>query len=636
MPSTHQTLIRMVSRGFNQATQRHLVETDSAWDLLNLHPVNGRLEQTPWLYLHTTLDTSYFTVSSPVRLLRLVNSPLYGGLQYFVITESNPGYIDIFSGNQFPLPVVLQTAKPANDTITGQCLLYGIKPTNFGVAFSTVDVKIDSGTTFQYRFDSGGWSASITIQPSYQIHASGLTVAFQGQGDITDYTGYTIGNTWSWGVSSLPVPTSPASTSNFAFSSDVYGNDVYIGGVRRNILRLRNDMVTSVGYSKVFGMHVAVFFGHLFVSHFAQAGTSINDPYDSATTPFTIGWSHLNNPDQFFSTLINEADSKLLPQQQFSDLTNLGITGLAPWRSLLFVFLADSIWNFQYVGLPNVMQASQLNSNIGSIFRSGVIRTPQAIYFVGRNDFYKIDEFEPAPIGRKVRNKFFTEICPIDDPNFQRTFGFYNSKAKEVVWTYWIKVPGGYQVRQVVYNEQTDDWYFRNMPCAASGLSDPYCGTEMYNTYGQAIYGYTQVLYADQPDGVTTGALADTYSPIVGTGAYTEPYFETPYLNYGNYFNIKQSDSLYIDASILSTSGKIRVHQSPQAYVGNGNVSMTALGQYWVSTLSDQRLSLPRQAFRSNAYKFQFTTGVSSTAVYGSIFNFFQEFFIGPNNQIEK
>lgn len=635
MPSTHQTLVRVVSRGFNQANQRHLVDPDSAWDLLNLHQNNGRLEQTPWLYEHTALDGTYFGSPTPVRLLRMFYSPLYGGLEYFVINENTPGYIDIFSGNQYPLPTVLQTAKPANDTITGQCLLYGIKPTNFKVAFNSVDVQIETATTFKYRFDGGSWSAPVTIQPSYQIHASGLSVAFQGQGDVTDYDNYTVGDTWSWAVSTMPSPTTPASTSNFPFSSDVYNNDLYIGGVRRNILRLRDDMVTSVGYSRVFGMHVAVFFGHLFVSQFAQATTSIADPYNSASTPFTIGWSHLNNPDQFFSTLINEADSKLLPQQQYSDLSYLGITGLAPWRSLLFVFLADSIWNFQYVGLPNVMQASQLNSNIGSIFTSGVIRTPQAIYFIGRNDFYKIDEFEPTPIGRKVRNKFFSEICAIDDPYFQRTFGFYNSKSKEASWTYWIKQGSGYQVRQVVYNEQTDDWYFRNMPCAASGLSDPYCATEMYNTYGRALYGYTQKLYGDQADGATSGALADTFT-IPTVGKYTEPMMETPFLNYGNYFNIKQSDSLYIDAGMLTVGGKIRVSQSPQPYIGVGTTNMVALAQEWTSTLSDQRLSLPRQAFRSNAYRFELTTGSTSTPVYGGVFNFYQEFFIGPNQQIEK
>lgn len=599
-----------------------------------MHQNNGRLEQTPWLGSLQALSKLTGEVSdTPTRLIRLVNNAA-GTLQYLVINETNARYMNPSNtATQSLIPVVLQTAQPNNATLTGQCLLYGINSTDFAAAGNTIDVTIDTASTFKWRRNGGAWSAGLPIQQNTAIGVNGLNVSFQGEGAVTDYVNFTPGDTWTWTRTTMPSLTAVPSTANFCLSSDVYGNDVYIGGVGRNILRLRDDFVTSVGYSRTYGMHVAVFFGHLFVSQFAQAGSGISDPYDAKTTPFTLGWSHLNNPDQFFSTLINEADQKLLPQQQFSDLTNVGITGLAPWRSLLFVFLADSIWNFQYVGLPNVFQASQLNSNIGSIFQAGVVRTPQAIYFIGRNDFYKIEEFEPVPIGRKVRNKFFGEICSIDDSNFQKTFGFYNSTAKEVVWTYWILVSGNYQVRQIVYNEQTDDWYFRNMPCTASGQSDPRCGATMYNAYTRAVYGYTQTINADQADGSTNNGLKDTFTG--GSHQYTSPYFETPFLSYGNYFNIKQSDSIYIDASWLSGQ-HLHVYRAVKPYIGDGSASMSLLGQTWTSTLSDQRLSLPRDAYRSIAYKFEFTAANSNQAVYGAVFNLFQEFFIGPNQQVEK
>jgi len=642
MPSTHQTAVRVVNRGFNQGVQRHLLDAQFCWDLLNLEQVNGRLQQTPWLgsLVNTALLTGE-AATSPVRMIRSVYSTSLG-LKYLVLNETNARYVDITTpATQTLIPVVLQTAQPSNAGLTGQCLLYGINSTDFAATGDTIDVNIVTASTFRWRRNAGAWSASLPIQQSTTITVSGLAVSFQGQGDVTDYTNFTPGDTWTWTrLNTIPSPTANPTTANFTFSSDVYGQDVYIGGVSRNIMRLRNDFLTSVGYSRTYGMHVAVFFGHLFVSQFAQAGSGISDPYNSQTTPFTLGWSHLNNPDQFYSTLINEADQKLLPQQQFSDLANLGITGLAPWRSLLFVFLADSIWNFQYVGLPNVFQATQLNSNIGSIFRSGVIRTPQAIYFIGRNDFYKIEDFEPTAIGRAVRGKFFTEVCPINDTNFQRTFGYYNPIAKEVVWTYWIKVGALYQVRQVIYNEQTEDWHFRNVPCAASGYSDPYCATPIVNTstssvsLGQLnVFGYTGALYQDQAPGTTNNGLKDTFSG--GSHLYTSPYFETPYLNYGNYFNIKQSDSLYIDASWLSGQ-HMHVYRAVQPYIGDGVANMSLLGQTWTQSLTDQRLSLPRDAYRSIAYKFEFTASNSNQAVYGAVFNLYQEFFIGPNQQVEK
>jgi hypothetical protein len=635
MPSTHQTLVRVTSRGINQGVQRHLVEPDHFWDGLNLRPVNGRLEQTPWIKLLFNVLPAVGEPDTPTRLIKLVtiNS---GAIRYLLINETNARIVSVSNYvSQVLLPVVLQTAQPTNATLTGQCLLYGFNTTDFAADTDSIDVTIDTASTFKWRRNGGAWSAGLPIQQSTAIGANGLYVSFQGEGALTDFVNFTPGDTWTWTRTSLPSASAAASTQYFPYSSDVYGNDVYIGGVGRNILRYRNQMITTVGYSRTYGMHVAVFFGHLFVSQFAQAGNGISDPYDSKVTPFTLGWSHLNNPDQFFSTLINEADQKVLPQQQFAEYTNLGITGLAPWRSLLFVFLADSIWNFQYVGLPNVFQASQLNSNIGSIFRSGVIRTPQAIYFIGRNDFYKIDEFEPTPIGRRVRNRFFEEISTVVDtsPYKQRTFGFYNSLAKEVVWTYWTTSDNGtrYQARQVVYNEQTDDWYFRNVPCLSSGQSDPYCAESLYRGNGKLVYGYTQVINADcEPD--ESGGLKDTFTGA--TPEYTKPYFETPFLNYGNYFNIKQSDSLYIDA--YQAIGTLNVYRAVKKYIGEGTAVMSLLSQSWTDTLSDQRLSLPRDAFRSIAYKFEFNHQDASTPATNCIFNLYQEFFIGPNQQIEK
>lgn len=653
MPSTFQSYSRIVSRGFDRSKPRHLVGPESCWDLLNLRQVLGRLEQTPWLSTWQNLIAINGESSTATRFIKLVKN-VAGNLKYLVLNETNARFVDPTTpSTQTLIPCVLQVAKPNDATLTGECLLYGVNVTDFSAANDQIDVKTVSASQFQWRRNGGAWSSSLNIGPSVSIGINGLKVSFQGQGATTDYINFPTGSQWSWKrQDTIPTPTVDTTTFNFTFSSDSYQRDTYLGGINRNVMRVRDDFITSVGYSRVFGMHVAVFYNHLFVSQYApgvyDAVSGIVDSYNSLTTPFTLGWSHLDNPDQMYNTLINEADKKQLPQQLFSELSDIGITGLAPWRTLLYIFLPDAIWSCQYVGLPNVMYLNPLNSNVGSIFRSGVVRTPQGIYFIGRGDVYRITSLEPESMGIKVRRKFFGEICPSTDNNFQRTFGFYNPYTKEVVWTYCLtaSAPGIYQQRQMVYNEETDDWYFRNVPCASSGFSDVKCGAPLYNTFGQNLYGYNQTLYADQASGVSSGALQDTFtvSGGVATGAYTQPYFDTPFLDYGqpttqvftlpkNPFFIKQSDTMYIDAS-WGTGTSLQVYRAIKDLVGDGTVSLTKLGQDWTPTLPEARLSLPRDAYRQIAYRFLLNNGTNP--VYNGIFNYYEEFAQGPQYQVER
>jgi hypothetical protein len=639
MSSTFQAITRVVTRGFDRSAQRHLTKPNSCWDLLNMKPVLGRLEQTPWMQTFTALTKlTSETTDTATHFIRLVKN-VAGNLRYLVLNETNARFIDPTApATQTLIPCVLQTAKPDNATLTGECLLYGINATDFAAAGDQIDIKIASSSTFQVQRNGGGYGAAVPIASSVLLSINGLYVAFQGAGALTDFVNFTPGQIWSWKrFDTLPATDYSNTTFNLSYPSDCYNNDIYIGGVARNILRVRNNFITSVGYTRAYGMHVAIFYNHLFISQYApgvySAGSGIVDGYNAQTTPFTLGWSHLNNPDQLFATLINEADQKTLPQQQFYELANMGITGLAPWRNLLYVFLTDSIWSVQYVGLPNVMLISPLNSNVGSYFKSGVVRTPTGIYFIGRSDFYCISEYEPVSIGLKVRTKFFTEICAISDNNHQRTFGFYNPYSKEVIWTYWVLISTGvYQVRQIVYSEITQDWYFRNIPSTSSGYSDSYAGCPHYNTFGQNIYGYNQNLYIDQAAGATTGALMDTY--IGGVAAYTTPFFETPFLDFNDPYHIKESSGLHIDASWVAGT-QIQVSQATSDLIGNGNPTMVALTQKWTPNISPEvRLSAPRTSFRQEAFKFEIQKTVPP--VYGAVFNLFQEFVSGPSTTVEK
>jgi hypothetical protein len=166
----------------------------------------------------------------------------------------------------------------------------------------------------------------------------------------------------------------------------------------------------------------------------------------------------------------------------------------------------------------------------------------------------------------------------------------------------------------------------------------------MYNTFGQNLYGATGQLLNDQVssfsliDGVvapTTGALADE-APVTGTsiGLYTKPTMETPFINYGNDpFHVKDDSGLMIDAG-WTLGNSLVVSRANQDYIGNGVPTFVPLQQTWNPGLQDRRLSTPREGFRQNAYKFQFENG--QQPVYGAVFNMYQEFIRGPEEDKEK
>lgn len=637
MGSTFEPITHKITKGVDQSLARHLTSPETCWSSLNMRNMGGRLEQTPWLETFQALTLLGSEPGlSPTHFARLVKDG-NGNLQYLILNEYNARFVDPAApGTQVALPCVQQSHKPNRSDIKGECLLYGINAADFAANLDYIEVEIHTdGSHFRWNRNGGAWSADLVIGPEVIIGTNGLRVSFQGSGSLTDYTGYTVGDYWSWTrIENIPNAANNSITAKFNFSSDSYNQDTYIGGVNRNIMRVHDGFITTVGYTRAYGMHVAVFFNHLFISQFAtgryNAGT-ISDGYNAATTPNTLGWSHLDNPDQLFSTLINEADQKQLTQQSFQELSNIGITGMAPWRNLLYVTLTDSTYTVQYVGLPNVMQISPLNSNIGCYFRAGMVRAATGIYFIGRSDFYLIKDYEPESIGQRVRDQFFTEICAISDSNHQRLYGVYNSYTKEVIWTYWLAPVGGlYQVKQIIYNEIFDTWAYRNMPCAASGYTDPGASCIYYgSSFGRMFHGYKSTLYADQGPGAVAGALMDVGGV---TPSYTEPYFDTPFIDYGDPFHIKQSSGMFIDAAYLVGAG-VQVSQSADNLIGDGQAPMTDVSQVWTPTLAESRLSLPRTAYRRVAYKFTFK---AITACYAAVFNIFQEFILTPNKQIEK
>lgn len=610
--------------GFDRSNAPHASSADTWFDLLNLRPENGtgQLKQTPLLALQGTLPAlntdNGAEGSSQVRFIEGQPSGNYicgteKYLRYFVKT---------FNGTiaQTQIPVVLQTAIPNNVTINGEVLLYGVNLTDFAATNDQIDVVIDGATTFKWRRNGGGYTALVPIAATVAIGANGLTLAFMA----TD--GYTINDTWSWKRTALPYagtyPLQKVELTNFKA-------DAYITGYDRAILRVRDNIATGVGYKRVWGRYVAVFYNHLMVGQFATSNYSAGAPvdsYDAKVTPWRLGWSHLNDPDQFFQTDLNEADQYDIPANHHVDVPIQGITGMKPLGNFLITYLPDTMYTTTYVGLPNVMQTDQLNTKVGSMFDNGVVTTPYGHYFIARDNIYRFDGSQVVKVGFPVFNKFMDDMSASGTIR-QQLFGHYDADKCEVQWTYWFSAGVGLQCRQMCYQIDYNRWYFRNMPSTQIS-QDVRCITG-YTEFTRRLYGCLQKIYIDEVP-FAGGELLDTNT--AGTGSYTQPYAETQDLIYGDLLWKKLASSVYPDAfwtfvtSVFNADTALTVAFQARNRASE-TASLTNLALTWDIATTERILSLPQAAGAVHRYRFKFT----GTKPIGCIFSGWQDFVNLPN-----
>jgi hypothetical protein len=635
MASTKQPFIRNLFRGVNQLVGRHQLEEGECYNLLNFRPSNGKLQVTPPLIIWFALSTlTGESGASQIKLLKLVRN-LNGLLRYLIINHKTARFVDPTStATQTQIPIVLQTKKANNTTVYGECLLYGFNVTDFAATSDYIEVEIQTATTFRWNRNGGAWNSDNVIASEVALGINGLKVSFQ------ETDGYTAGNLWRWTRSwNHPYTGADAGTANFPFSTAVYNKDIYVGGLERNIMRVRDDFLTSVGYTRAYGKHVCVFQNHLFVSQYAagvyDGALGVADGYVAATTPFTVGWSHRENPDQFFFTDVNEADEYSFPQQAAQDWSNLGITGMGELNDNLFVYLPDSVKVGVYTGLPTVMRFRTVHPGIGNLFPAGLVIGNNGHYFISRSDVYCFDGLQFKSIGAKVIDKFKAEIVAVTDSKNSETIGYYDADKAEVVFSYWTAVTGGYQMKQMIYQEQTGEWYFRNVPSQYTGYDNLYCQEHYTGTWGLSIFGGRDYVYKDWSSGSAGTYCLDT--TVAGVQKYTVPTIETRVADYNHKHAVKEIDSIYLDyyanyvTSVLGLSVDVVIGES-----------IAKLGSYSVMGTYDPEstahvgkwLTFKKQNGRIFGYRFRIGDGtavVRDGIVYG-----YEEEVYGIPNQTEK
>ncbi len=629
MASTNQKFLRNTFRGVNRANGQHRLADGEVWDLLNFRVQDGRLVVTPPLKELFTLTNLTDEVSqTQIKFLSLVRN-LSNALRYLIINHKTARYVDPTStATQVQIPVVLQTKKPNRTTVNGECLLYGHNVSDFSATGDKIEVEIQTATTFRWRRNGGAWVSGVTISTEVSLGGNGLKVSFQ------DDEGYTTSDLWEWTRSwNHPYTGADSSTDKFPFHSAVYNKDIYVAGIERNVMRVRDDFLTSVGYTRVYGKYVCLFQNILFVAHYAagvyDGALGIVDGYNAANTPFTVGWSHNSNPDQFFSTDVNEADEYQFPQQAAHDWSNLGITGMGEQNDQLFVYLPTSIKRGYYSGLPTVMQWKTVHPSVGNLFPAGLVNGVNGHYFISRNDVYVFNGLELRSIGQGVIRKFKSEIVPITNERHALTTGYYDPDRAEVVFTYWMSPSTGiYHARQMVYCEQTGVWYFRNLPSEDSGGTDIYTQSVLPSSWGKSIFGGSGKVYVESTDDAGTFPADDVST---GVPLFTVPLVETKSEDYGHRAAVKEADSMQLD---FSAEGATITTSIEVAAINNHSDDKT-----WVAAKSfniDDATTWRKLVGKARTLAYRFKLGTGVTQIKKGIFTSYEEQVYGIPIDTEK
>jgi hypothetical protein len=615
-----QSYTRIPNGGFNRAVEPHMLRPDEFYDLLNLRPSCGKLTQTTPIKAKFTLTSLYTGYAASSTMLMDIVRTNTAALRYLIVNQGEARYIDPETPfTQTLIPCVLQSSVPNNATVTGQCLLYGYNVTDFAAAGDYITVVIQAdGATFKWSRNGGALSSALSIGPAEAIGANGLYVSFLST------TGYTSGDTWVWTrYNTIPFADS-AVTAKFPYSKVSYMTDVYLGGIGRNVMRVRDGFITSVGYRRVYGKYVAVYENHLVVGHYNpgdyHAVSGAAETYNAATIPFRVGWSDLDRPDDFFMTSVNEADVKTIPYSSSLDAINFGITGMAVLNGVNYIYLAEAIHKMTYVGLPNVMQVESAFEGVGCAFPSGLVNTKRGHYFISKNDFYYFDGVQPVAIGEPVRLKIFAEMVPPTDTHYERLFGYYDSDQQEVSWVYWVKLGTYYQARRVIYQERTGWWFFQNLPGkdTDSASQDIYAMCRVYQSQTRTLYGGTATLQIDTAIGDTGSEVKDSVT-VAGVQSFTIPFFITPDLLYDELFVKKEGYLLHVDAGYSTGVTGVTVSMSNRTLLSE-TPTLTALAEVWTTTKAALNIGTVRAA--GNVFRFQFAftaTNAATTPLTGCV-----------------
>lgn len=205
--------------------------------------------------------------------------------------------------------------------------------------------------------------------------------------------------------------------------------------------------VGDFGYRRVCAKYLCNSDDHLMLANLVIDGTNL---------PLMLVWSDLYDPENFVVSSGTEAGYSQVRT------TELEITGLAYSRGYTNIFTKNSIISARYVGYDaGLYQFSNLSTSVGCRFHYSVVQAKDAVFFIGKDNFYTLDGTSLSPIGYQVWKLFSEALYSIDDD----IPGFLDEAHDIVYWQFKANgshgtISGNYY--HLMYNYREQKWSLRD------------------------------------------------------------------------------------------------------------------------------------------------------------------------------
>lgn len=508
------------------------------------------------------------------------------------------------------------------DANGAQCLVTGFEalPTSvstveisWAAASATYNIKIN-GT------NAGGPYTPLTTGVAGTGAAAGLTVYHK---DVSsDGT-----NTRSWLYTRSLDINHPAGGTASGYKWKYVISGQYLYAINNNyLIKAKNStfdalIFNTAGYSSVSGRYLNLFYNHLVVAQFSMPGES-DAP---STNRLRIGWSHLNNLDDFQPTLTNEADDYVLPtfQEYQGSVVGNSCTGLEKLQSKNIIYTPTGIYEMNYKGLPEVMVIVERSSR-GCLFHDAVVNLGyEAHIFPGTDNFYAYDGSGFTPVGDKIKDFFFENVNLTFDGDENSMYGFYDNRTNEAVWRF-AAVDSTF--KEIRYNLRQQAWTTRNLPSIYTTYDDFFTSTGRRAELGHLLYGTADGYVAKdlEDDETVDDAL------VIGEPA---PLIESMDMVHGPVEKFRGVDTIYLDSEWAECAG-IQVELAKRDHLTEA-ISYTTQSQVWTPDVVEKVLSLPHDTSRIYRYRFTWLPDADTGYVRGVRFLGWAENIYGPGTQAE-
>jgi hypothetical protein len=412
---------------------------------------------------------------------------------------------------------------------------------------------------------------------------------------LTERTAYRFNYSSDWEPMSGIVPFNVAPTYQ-RWATVFWNGRWYFTNTANHVHYTNGDWIEANGEEpQPAGKYMAVFFDHLVVAHCGFGG-------NMDTKRFR--WSALNRFGLWDPKRSNEAD-------YYDILEGSEINGMAVLGDAMYVYSDAGITVVEYKGLPTIMY-SRFVPTVSPTLTNSLVDCRGQHYFIDivEKDFFMFNGELPQAIGDQIADFFFTDIHTAETLR-QKTWGYYDIDAQEVVWVYVSKASLGDFDRCVIYNKRTKAWSFGSVENVHS-----FCPA--VKTFRAVNQLPGTVLDLGTTPVSSLGVLAKSWPKLWGS-AYSSilreadpsdpeltllpqalPYLETGDMIYKDVQTMHEIDTLAVQAK-SSTGIQVQISTRNQL---SDPVEWVNVKQIWRGDEKEGRLSVPRNAGRIYRYRF--------------------------------